>query len=490
VTATAVQRSGLAVGLAGAAFALVGAVPLAEWTGLSVPALRVLGLAWLMGAWWVTEALPLGLTALVPAGAFPLLGLVDATTVSRSYTSPLILLLLGGFMLARMVERTGAHRRIALQTMLAIGTSPARLVLGFAVAAAMMSMWISNTATALIMMPVVLAIVDRAGPTEDARRFGLALLLATAYGASLGGMATPVGTPPNLIAMRAYESAFPELPPLTFPRWMLLTLPTVVAILPVVWWSLTRVYPRVPRGLDLGADRLLRSELDQLGGWSKSEVRALGLFAVTAVAWVTRPDLQLGANSVIPGWASWFGLEGTHDGAVAMMAVVVAAALPAGDGERLLPWSAAVKVPWDLVLLFGGGVALATGFSSTGLDVAAGEGLATFAGLGVAGFVAAVSFFCLVGTEIISNTALANIVMPIFAESARAADIAPVSLLVPSALACSAAFMMPAATGPNAIAFGTGRVRIAEMLRAGALANLVSWALIVLIAMGWAFLGG
>lgn len=475
------QRVGLFLGLGGAVV-LGGLAPaLSAPTGLSVESLRVLAIAWTMGAWWVTEALPLGLTALLPAGAFPLLGLVDATTVSRAYTSPIIMLLLGGFMLALMIERTGAHRRIALKTLIGVGASPRRLVLGFAIAAGALSMWISNTATTLVMMPIAIAVADRATDDGNGRRFTMALLLGTAYGASIGGMGTPVGTPPNLIAMRAYHAVFTMDAPLTFPRWILLALPSIVLVLPAVWWSLTRVYPKVSAELDLGAEPVLRSELSQLGRWTTPELRALALFGLTAVAWVTRPDFQLGEELEVAGWASRLGLDGTHDGAVAMFAVVLAAALPAGDrdGARLLPWETAVKVPWDLVLLFGGGVALATGFAATGLDRQAGAALAGLASAGELVFVAGVTLSCMLGTEVISNTALANIVMPILAETAKAAAIAPSFLLMPAAMGCSCAFMMPAATGPNAIAFGTGRVSIADMVKAGVVANGLAWVLIV-----------
>jgi len=474
-------RIGLWVGLVGAVGLGFAASDLGVRTGLSADAFGVLAVAWIMGAWWVSEALPLGLTALLPVAVFPLTGLVDATTVSRAYTSPIIMLLLGGFMLALTVERSGAHRRLALHVLLGVGTSPRRLVLGFAIAAAALSMWISNTATTLIMTPIALAIADRSAAEGAGGRFTIALLLATAYGASVGGMGTPVGTPPNLIAMRAYQATFPGDAPLTFPRWLILALPSIVVVVPAVWWSLTRVYPTVPKSLELGAERVLRDELSRLGRWSAHEVRALGLFGLTALAWVTRPDLRLGESLRVEGWASRLGLEGTHDGSVAMLAVVAAAALPAGrgDGTRLLPWATAVRVPWDLVLLFGGGIALATGFTATGLSQAAGEALARGAGSSQTVFVGLVALFCTFGTEVISNTALANIVMPIFAETARAGAIAPAHLLVPAAMACSCAFMMPAATGPNAIAFGTGRVRIAQMVRAGIVANLLAWAGIV-----------
>ena len=298
-------------------------------------------------------------------------------------------------------------------------------------------------------------------------------------------MATPVGTPPNLIAMGALEERFPDGPSLNFVNWSARALPAVALIVPGIWLLLVRVFPRVPVDLDLGAGPVLRAELKALGLWRPSEVRALGVFGLAAVLWVTRPDLQLGDALTIPGWASTFGIKGASDSTVALLAAVIAFSLPSGErkGERLLPWETAVRAPWGLVLLFGGGVALATGFDKTGLSAYLGE---TLAGLVEAGMVPFVSFSALAatfGTEIISNTALANITMPILAATARAAEIDPRSLLVPVAMACSCAFMMPAATGPNAIVFGTGRVRIGQMAKAGFLTNLMAWAVIVTVTI-------
>jgi sodium-dependent dicarboxylate transporter 2/3/5 len=462
--------------------------------GLEPAAGRMLAVTLWVGIWWVTEAFPIGATSLLPLAAFPVFGIASAAETSPSYAAPVVMLLLGGFLLALTVERSGAHRRLALLVLLTLGTSPRRLVLGFAVAAGLLSMWISNTATTLIMMPVALAVADRAAPADAdrapeqagaARRFGLAVLLGTAYGASVGGMGTPVGTPPNLIAMAALARTFPQGPEVTFLTWIGVAGPGIVAVIPVTWWMLTRVYPKVPVGLELGARPVLEAELRQLGPWRTAEVRSLGVFGVAALLWITRSDLALGGGVEVAGWASRLGLEGTHDSTVAMAAALLAFAMPSGesDGSRLLPWSTAVRVPWGLVLLFGGGIALAVGFERTGLSQALGEGLAQLGQASWPLFVAAVCFGCTFGTEIISNTALANIAMPIFAATAQTLGQDPRALLVPAAMACSCAFMMPTATGPNAIVFGSGRLRIVEMIRAGFFVNLAAWVLIVAFAL-------
>jgi sodium-dependent dicarboxylate transporter 2/3/5 len=456
--------------------------------GLGVNAIRAIGVTIIVGVWWVTEALPLGATALIPAAAFPLLGIATAKQIAPCYMSSFILLLLGGFLLALAVERSGVHRRIALHVLLLIGTSPSRLVLGFAVSTAVMSMWISNTASTLIMMPIVLAIVDRAVEAEGdrARPFVLAVLLGMGYGASIGGMGTPIGTPPNVIAMAALEEQFPNGPELSFLSWAMVAIPIVIILVPVMWFILTRLVLKVPKDLDLGAASVIREELAGLGAWRTIEKRSLAVFGFAALMWITRKGFTVGDDFTIPGWSTLFGLgKAPDDGTVAMLAAVIAFALPSGndDKSKLLPWSVAVKVPWDLVLLFGGGIALAKGFTLTGLSDWLGTRLAVLGEGSPAVFVGGSALAATFGTEIISNTALSNIAMPILALTAEKVQMDPRMLLVPCALACSCAFMMPAATGPNAIVFGTGRIRIWDMVRAGFWINLVAWAVITTVSL-------
>ena len=452
---------------------------------LSPVALRLVGVTIVVGVWWVTEAIPLGATALIPGAVFPLLSIAPAKSVAPAYGSPFILLLLGGFLLALAVEKSGVHKRLALHILLRVGTSPRRLVLGFACAAAVLSMWISNTASTLIIMPIAVALVDRAqeGSREKAASFGVAVLLGTAYGASVGGMGTPVGTPPNLMAMGAIADAFPDRPELTFLNWALIAVPPVLLIIPLVWFLLTRFYPKVPASVDLGAEDVIRRDLDALGPWRPSEVRSLSVFAFTAVLWVTRAGFRMGTDFVIPGWQSLLGLEGVHDGTIALLAACLAFSLSSGEkgGEKLLTWKEGQNAPWGLVLLFGGGVALSKGFLRSGLSEFIGSRLAELAGLGHFWFVGVATIGTTFGTEVISNTALANIAMPILAATAKAAAMPPERLLVPAALACSCAFMMPAATGPNAIVFGTGRIRIGQMVKAGFFTNLLAWLVLFVV---------
>ena len=492
-------RFGFWLGLIGGLLivGLAGIVPRPE--GLSIPAVRLVGVTFVVGVWWVTEALPLGATALLPAALFPLLDIATAESVSQAYMSPFIMVLLGGFLLALAVERSAVHRRLALHVLLGVGTSPRRLVLGFGVAAALLSMWISNTATTLIMMPIALAIADRARLTapEHAAAFASAVLLGTAYCASVGGMGTPVGTPPNLMALGAMATAFPDRPTPTFITWVAWALPVVIVLVPVIWLILTRVYPKVPRDLHLGAGEVLRRDLKALGAWSRPEQLSIAVFGLAAVLWVTRPDLDLGVDCwirdlgawlgieglsgadacMIRGWASHLELKGVHDGTIAILMACVAFILPSGlgDGTRLLPWETALRVPWGLVLLFGGGVSLSKGFDATGLSAFLGQELARIAGDSPLLFAGISTLAAILGTEIISNTALANIAMPILAATAQAVGQNPELLMIPVALACSCAFMLPAATGPNAIVFGTDRIRIGQMARVGLLVNVAAW---------------
>ena len=483
------QKLGLFLGLVVAVSCVLGAEFWSPPPGTTASFWRMLGVAGLVAIFWITEALPLGATALIPAASFPMLGIMPTEEVSQYYMSPIVLLLLGGFLLALVVEQTGAHERLALHVLLGVGTSPRRLVLGFSLTAAIMSMWISNTATALVMMPVALAVADRARgsdiPPEEGRAFTIALLLGTGYGASVGGMGTPVGTPSNLIVLKELSGKFPDAENFTFVTWALSSVPVVIIVVPLIWYALTRFSPVVSDALPLGAEAVLRSELVALGRWRASEIRALGIFALAAFLWVTRSDLRLGESIQIQGWASWLELTGTHDGAVAVGVAVIAFALPSGDrdGRRLLDWSTASKAPWGLVLLFGGGIAISKGFEATGVSAWLGQALAQAADGSMTAFVAVTTLAGTFGTELMSNVALANLALPILASTARESGLDPKALLWPVALACSCAFMMPAATGPNAIVFGTNRIRIIEMVRAGFIINWLAWGVIVIIAL-------
>ncbi|MCY4256644.1 MAG: SLC13 family permease [Gammaproteobacteria bacterium] len=414
------------------------------------------GVAWTVAAttlcalWWITEAVPIPVTALVPIALLPLAGAIPPEQAARAVGDPLILLLMGGFMLSTAMEKSGVHRRIALGMINLFGSGNGRrLVFGFMAAAALLSMWISNTATTLMLLPIAVAVIQGC----DDKRLALPLLLGMCYAASIGGTGTPVGTPPNLIFMRVYQdSAGAEV---GFTQWMQWALPIVLVMLPVAGLWLTR-------GLKLRSP----VSLPATGAWSKAEVRTLVVFAITALLWVTRRE-------PFGGWSGALGLTQANDGSVALLAVVAMFLVPNGSGARLLDWKTAVGIPWGILLLFAGGICLAGAFSSTGLSATIGEALASYAGwppwLLILLICLAVTFL----TEITSNTATTSLLMPILAAAAIAAGIEPRTIMVPAAISASFAFMLPVATGPNAVVFSSGRLTVPQMAREGLVLNLL-----------------
>jgi len=409
--------------------------------------------------WWIFEPVPIPFTSLIPLALFPLLGVLTPAQVGQSFGSPLILLLLGGFMLSTAMADSGAHRRIALYMVNVFGGANARgLVLGFMAAAAILSMWISNTATTLMLLPVALAVLE-----QTQRNLAIPLLLGIAYAASIGGLGTPIGTPPNLIFMQVHLDQFGHAP--SFPEWMSWGLPVVVVLVPIAGLWLTR-------GVKLTAP----VQLPKVGAWSSPEKRVLIMFSLTALFWITR-------QAPFGGWSSWLELPQANDASVALIAVVLMAALPNGEGGRLLRWEAASKIPWGVLLLFAGGIAIANAFVQSGLaDIIAGElgGLVDLPKwLLLLSMCLAVTFL----TEVTSNTATASLLMPLLAATATATGINPMLLMVPAAMSASCAFMLPVATAPNAIVFGSGKVTIKDMARAGFVLNLIGAVVITAVSL-------
>lgn len=404
----------------------------------------------LCAAWWITEAVPIPVTALIPIALLPLVGAIPPSQAARAVGDPLILLLMGGFMLSTAMEKSGAHRRIALGMINLFGASDGRrLVFGFMAAAAVLSMWISNTATTLMLLPIALAVIQGCGD----KRLALPLLLGMCYAASIGGTGTPVGTPPNLIFMRVYQESTGIQ--LGFTQWMSWALPVVLVMLPIAGFWLTR-------GLKLNAP----VQLPSVGRWRREEVRTLLVFAITALLWVTRRE-------PFGGWSGLLGLDQANDGSVALLAVVAMFIVPNGAGGRLLDWKTAVSIPWGILLLFSGGICLAGAFASTGLSASLGAALASQADwtplLLILLICLAVTFL----TEITSNTATTSLLMPILAAAAIAAGMEPRLIMVPAAISASFAFMLPVATGPNAVVFSSGRLTVPQMAREGLALNFL-----------------
>ncbi len=403
--------------------------------------------------WWVFEPIPIPVTSLLPLALMPVFGILTPAQVGQAYGSPLILLLLGGFILSKAMEHSGAHRRIALNMVnLFGGNSDRRLIYGFMAASAFLSMWISNTATTLMLLPVALAVLEKV----ENRAVAAPMLLGIAYAASVGGIGTPIGTPPNLIFMQVYQENTGES--ISFTHWMTWGVPVVLVLVPLIGLWLTR-------GLEGGGG----AQLPEVGAWRTEERRVMMVFALTALAWITRSE-------PFGGWSGLLNLPNANDASVALMAVVLMFLVPSGrrEGEKLLDWERAVTIPWGVLLLFSGGICLAKAFVSSGLSTLMGDWLASMSYLPLWVLIALICLVVSFMTETTSNTASTTLLMPVLAAAALAAGIAPEVLMVPAAMTASCAFMLPVATAPNSVVYGSGRIPIDRMAREGFVLNLVA----------------
>lgn len=415
--------------------------------------------------WWVFEVVPLAVTALVPFACLPLGGVLSHAQVATAYGHTLILLMLAGSIVAKAMERSGAHRRVAIAMVRFVGgMSDRRLVLGFLLAAAVLSMWISNTATTVMLMPVAIAAMDA---MKNRETLAAPLLLAITYGAAVGGSATPIGTPPNLIFIDNYFAATGV--EIGFAQWMWMTVPIVALMLPIVWLWLTRTFRRRPsvRGLPDAAP------------WSTDQKRVLGVLAVTALGWLTR-------SAPFGGWSTLLGADAyVGDSTVALLAVIALFVLPSGrdDRQRLLDWETARSIPWGVFVMIGGGLAIGMGFRESNLSGILGDLLAPIAQMPTLLTLLVLTLFATFFTEVTSNTAVANILLPIMAAMGVAADIDPVLVMLPVTIAMNFAFMLPVATANNAIVYGTGEIPAGRMVREGFALNLIGAALISLVCL-------
>lgn len=460
---------------------------------LSYEAAATAGLATLMAVWWMTEAVPLAVTALLPLALLPVLGIYGEPGATNDaikraaapYADPSIFLFLGGFFIALSLEKWGLHRRFALLTLSAVGTRPSAILGGFLGATAFISMWISNTATALMMLPIALSIVrlveSRSGDTLDAQQvkrdshhFSSSLMLAVAYAASIGGCATLVGTPPNT-AFRAFaESAGIHL---DFGRWMLFGVPLALVYLVLCWWLFTRILFPVRFREVAGGANYIRRELASLGPVSRGEWMVLTVFLLTAAAWIAHEPL----SRVLPGRAGTI-IARLDDASIAMIASAVLFLLPVnfGRGGFALDWKTAMKAPWDVLLMFGGGLSLAEAIKATKFADFLGAKLVLLGDLPTPVLVSILCLTIIFFSELTSNLATVATILPIVQKLAEQLDLDPLLLMAPCAVSASYAFMLPAGTPPNAIAYASGRVTMAEMIRAGFWLNLAGGLLIPL----------
>lgn len=453
------QRVGLFGGLL--AGLLVWVLPVPE--GLSVEAWRVVGVGTLMATWWITEAIPISVTALLPIILLPVLGVSPVRDATTPYANPLIFLFMGGFIIATAMERWHLHRRIALVIIRAIGVNPRGIIGGFMLASAFLSMWVSNTATAMMMLPIALSVVELVrtdAANSEQRNFALVLLLSIAYACSVGGMGTLIGTPTNaLLAGFVNETYGIEL---AFFDWFLLGMPVVILGLALMFVVLTRVVFPVRLAELPGGRAFITTELAKLGQMSKAEKLVAFVFTLTAASWMLRPQLV----KVLPGLS---------DTGIAIFGAVLLFMLPVDwrKGVFVLDWQSAKQLPWGVLLLFGGGLSLASAINKTGLAAWIGSSVTSISTWPLVVIVLVVVVLIVFLTELTSNVATAAAFLPILASVAIGLGESPLVLIVPAALAASAAFMLPVATPPNAIIYGSGAISIPQMARAGFVLNLL-----------------
>ena len=451
--------------------------------GLTPEAAIMTGLAVFMAICWVTEVVPIPVTSLFPLVLFPAFGIADLDQVGANYGKPVVFLFLGGFLLALGLQRSDVHRRIALGIIEKVGSEPTRLVLGFMLATALLSMWISNTATVLVMLPIAMALLAESQQNEIEpellKKFALALMLGIAYSADIGGMATPVGTPPNLVFLELYSKLIPDGAPVGFGQWMILGVPLTCLFLLGGWFLLTHIIFRFPKSEIFGKSDTILKAKQSLGPVRRDEIFCVVIFLMVALLWITGEDLLLG-NWRLSGWRNLLQLEMAGDASIAIAGACLLFIIPSKDhaGETLLTWKQTSEIPWGLLLLFGGGFALAGGFQASGLSSEIGKAFTGLHGIHPALLVLVVCIVITCLTEVTSNTATTTLILPILAETSETLGINPILLMIPATLSASCAFMMPVASPTQAIVFGSGYVPIREMVRAGIWFNVLGVVLV------------
>jgi sodium-dependent dicarboxylate transporter 2/3/5 len=431
----------------------------------------------------------LAVTALLPVVLFPLFGVMNGKDVSSAYFNHVIFLFIGGFLVALAMQKWNLHKRIALRILLFTGTSPARILLGFMFATAFLSMWISNTATAMMMVPILLSIISKLEEhisEKDLSRYSVGLLLGVAYSASIGGIATLVGTPPNLSFARIFQIMFPEAPDISFSDWFIYAIPITIIFFVFVWIYLYFIF-RPRNSMEKVSSVDFRNEYQALGPASFEEKIILADFIILALLWLTRSGIEIGSFT-IPGWSSLFAHpEYLNDGTVAIGMGVILFFIPSKNskGTRLMEWNTARKIPWSIVLLFGGGFALATGFKESGLSLWFGQQLSGVAVLHPIMIIFIISVGMTFLTELTSNTATTEMLLPVLAGLSVSIGVHPLLFMLPATVSASMAFMLPVATPPNAIVFGSKRLEVMQMARTGLILNLLGAVLITLITYFW-----
>jgi sodium-dependent dicarboxylate transporter 2/3/5 len=445
-----------------------------------------LAVAILMALWWVTEVIPLAVTSLLPFVLFPMLGVMNGKMVASNYFNDIIFLFLGGFLFALAMQKWNLHRRIALKLLLLVGNSPAKIMLGFMLGTAFLSMWISNTATTMLMVPILMSIIiklEEANKKENILHFSTGLLLAVAYSASIGGIATLVGTPPNLSFARIFAIYFPNAPEISFASWFLYAFPIVVIIFIITFGYLYFVFVKRDASQWTTIDTTtIKKEYKKLGVWIIEQKILAVLFVLLALLWFTRADIELGAFT-LRGWSNLFNNpKYLNDGTVAIAIGILLFLIPSkkNKGKFLMDWKTAEDLPWEIILLFGGGFALASGFKESGLSQWFGDQLIWLKEVHPFIIILSITLLITFLTELTSNVATVETFLPVLAGLAMSIELNPLLFMLPATIAASLAFMLPTATAPNAIIFGTKRIKVLDMSKTGLALNFLGIIIVTL----------
>lgn len=453
----------------------------------------VAAVASLMAAWWIFEAVPLAVTSLIPLILFPTLGVLSSSTTAPQYMNTTIFLFIGGFVIAIAMEKWNLHKRIALSVILLFGSSPSKIIFGFMAAAGFISMWISNTAACLMVLPIGLSIiykVEKEFGKESSSNFSKALMIAIAYSSTIGGIATLIGTPPNLIFLRMYKINFPNNPVMKFGEWMVFGVPLAVVMMIIAWIVLTKIVFRSDKNLVLDRE-IIKEEKIKLGKMTFEEKAVMVVFALTSFLWIFRSDLYLGSLK-IPGWSNLFSSAAfIDDSTVAVTMALILFLIPCGSSEYkhkphsggfpfILDQHDITKIPWDIVLLFGGGFALAEGFVQSGLSKLIGQEFLMLKSIPPLALVAIICSVVVFSSELTSNSAQTTIILPLLVSLAKEIGIDPLTIMIPATFSVSLAFMLPVGTPPNAIVFSSQRLKVWDMVKAGFILNVIGIIVVVI----------
>jgi sodium-dependent dicarboxylate transporter 2/3/5 len=467
-----------------------------EWVEFSQAGRATLGMMVWMATWWLTEAVDIEVTALLPIVTFPLLGIAPLSKVLPPYAADVIFLFMGGFIIGLAIERWGLDRRIAFATLRLVGARPGAIIGGFMAVTAFLSMWVSNTACAAMMVPIALSVIDlvlrtrtgkglkeSGGIPQDRipeRNFATGLLLCVAYAASIGGIATIIGSPPNGIAVRYIQQTFQK--EVSFFDWLMIGGPFTLIFLPIAWLLVTRILFRSEMGEIEGGRKYFDEEYRKLGPLTRGEKIVLSVFSVTAMLWIFSPLLK---PIVVAGMKP---LAGLSDAGIAMLAAMALFLIPVdhAKGVRAMDWDTAVKLPWGVLMLFGGGLTLAGSIEATGVSEFIGNSSRGLSGLHPLLLLLAITTMTVFMSELTSNTAQVATMVPVLAAMAPVLGMNPYVLIIACTLAASSAYMMPVGTPPNAIVFGTGLIRMPQMMKAGFWLNLAG--ILIIVALSWLFI--